>query len=295
VVRGAPLPAGTPLLALVGPDIRLHTAALEPDTDSNRLTVNLEWSTARRLASNYGISVRLVDPNGVRRVATDSQPGYGFTPTSLWRPDERVADRYNLSLPDDLPPGDRYRLAIVFYQKSSLAELARVALGPFTLPIESPLSFETPPRRFALPLLSHPLEIDFVDSVGGNHIRLAGYDSISQSNSFDLTLWWTAPHPPQKDYTVFVHFFDPATEDILVQQDAMPLQGSHPTSGWLAGEVVSETIRLDLADVPPGAYRVAVGLYQASTGIRLSAITPDGDSLPDQRLVLPDEFKVTGK
>ena len=295
VVHGAPLPSGTPLLARVGPDIRLHTAALELDTESNRLTVNLEWSTARRMASNYGISVRLVDPNGVRRVATDSQPGYGFTPTSLWRPDERVADRYNLSLPDDLPPGDRYRLTIVFYQGSSLAEVARVALGPFTLPLESPVSFETPPRRFALPLLSQPLDIDFVDSVGGDHIRLAGYDLIPQSNSFDLTLWWTAPNQPQKDYTVFVHLFEPATEDILVQQDAMPLQGSHPTSGWLAGEVVSETLRLDLVDVPPGAYRVAVGLYQASTGVRLSAITPGGDSLPDQRLVLPDELEATGK
>jgi hypothetical protein len=168
-------------------------------------------------------------------------------------------------------------------------------LGPFTLPLDAPVSLDTPPRHFELPLLSHPLDIDFEDTTGGDHIRLAGYDLTSQANSVDLTLWWTAPIPPQKDYTVFVHLFDPATEDIPVQHDAMPRQGSHPTSSWLAGEVVSETIHLDLAGVPPRTYRMAVGLYEASTGIRLSAIAPGDAALPGQRLVLPDELEATGE
>lgn len=291
VTQGAPVPADAPLLALVGPDIRLHAAGLAPGPGSDHLTVRLEWSTVRRLARNYGISVRLLDPNG-DLTATDTQPGYGFAPTSLWRPGERVADRYTLRLPAELPSGDGYRLAIVFYQFPSLTEVARVGLGPFTLPLEVPHIFEPGPRLFELPKLPHSLDVDFVDSVGGDRIRLAGYDVATHATSLDLTLWWVAQRQPRVDYTVFVHLFDPQTEVIPVQHDAMPRQGSYPTSGWLAGEVVSETIRLSLDGAPPGAYRLAVGFYQVATRDRLSAVAADGASLPDGRLILPDVLEV---
>ena len=75
----------------------------------------------------------------------------------------------------------------------------------------------------------------------------------------------------------------------------MPRQGSYPTSGWLAGEVVSETIRLLLFDVLAGDYRLAVGLYDAITSDRLATVDPNGVPLPDIRLILPDEIKVSGK
>jgi hypothetical protein len=302
VTKGAPLPADAPLLALVGPDIRLHTAEMEQTlgvAGPSTLTVGLEWSSVRPLASNLKVSVRLLDPNGDLRVSTDTQPGYGFSPTSLWRPDERVGDRYVLLLPDDLPADDGYRLVFVFYQATSLAEVARVELGPFALPLGAAVVFEPRPRLFELPMLSRVLDAGFTDptdSSGGDHIRLAGYDLMVKGESLDLTLWWVAQRQPRVDYTVFAHLFNPTAEaDIVAQNDAMPRQGSCPTSGWLEGEVVSDTIRLSLADVPPGAYRLAIGLYDAATGDRLAATAADGKSLPDQRMILPDEIIVNGE
>jgi hypothetical protein len=297
VISGAPVPPDAPVLALAGPDIRLHAAELAPGPESNQLTVDLEWSTVRRLAANYAISLRLLDPDGVQRAQPpDTQPGYGFAPTSLWRPGEQVADRYTLPLPNDLSPGDGYRLTFVFYRHSS--QVARVALGPFALPLASRHVFEPPARLFELPPLSHPLNVDYVnpaDSTGSDQIRLAGYALQPRAETLDLTLWWVAQRQPQTDYTVFVHLFDLQTEAIPVQHDAMPRQGTYPTSGWLAGEVVSDTISLSLDDVPPGEYRLAVGLYEVTTGDRLPVTAPDGTPLPDGRLVLPDEIKVSGE
>jgi len=141
VTQGSPVPPDAPVLALVGSDIRLHTAKLEPSPDAQHLTVQLEWSTLRRLAANYGISIRLMDPEGKLRIQIDTQPGYGFAPTSLWQPGERMADRYVLPLPEDLPAGQGYRLGFVFYQVPTVTEVARVELGPFALPLESPFDF----------------------------------------------------------------------------------------------------------------------------------------------------------
>jgi hypothetical protein len=296
VTEGAPLAEDAPLLAAVGPDMRLHAAHLEPTPESDDLTIHLEWSAARRMARNYKISVRLLDPDGDMRVSRDTQPGYGFAPTSLWRPGERIGDRYVISLPDDLPPGDGYRLSFVFYQEPSLAEVARVELGPFALPLASPLVFEPRPRLFELPVLSQPLDVDFTGPAAGDasdHIQLAGADLMVEGEVANLSLWWIALSQPQKDYTVFVHLFDPADPALIVtQNDAMPRQGSYPTSSWLGSEVVSDTIRLSLADVPPGTYRLALGLYDATTMDRLVVIGPDGLPLPDGRLILPGEVEV---
>jgi hypothetical protein len=294
VTEGALVASDAPLLGLVGPSMRLHAAHLEPAAESGELGIQLEWSAAGRMAQNYKISVRLLDPDGNLRASTDTQPGYGFAPTSMWRPGERVGDRYFLPLPEDLAPGDGYRLSFVFYEEPSLAEVARVELGPFALPLESAVTFEPSPRLFELPVLPGRLDVDFTGpGDGGDHIRLAGADLTAGDEAADLTLWWVAESPPQKDYTVFVHVFDredPST--IVTQDDAMPRRGSYPTSGWMAGEVVSDTIRLSLADLSPGTYGLAVGLYDEMTGDRLVATSPGGRSLPDGRLVLPHAIEV---
>ena len=57
-------------------------------------------------------------------------------------------------------------------------------------------------------------------------------------------------------------------------------------------EVVSDTLELFLGDAPPGDYQLAIGLYDATTGARLSAWALDGGHLKEQELVLPDVVEV---
>jgi hypothetical protein len=104
-------------------------------------------------------------------------------------------------------------------------------------------------------------------------------------------LWWLALKTPAADYTVFAHLFDPATEELVAQSDAQPRRGTYPTSWWTVGEVVSDTVTLPLADISDGSYRLAVGLYD-QTITRLQATGPDGQPIPDNRLILPLQVTV---
>jgi hypothetical protein len=280
VPRGPALPVDAAVLAPFGPAIRLHAATVsQPAPD--RLSLQLAWSTRYPLAANYAISLRLMDPDGQPRLALDGQPGYGFLPTSTWRPGELVTDRYLFTLPDDLAPGSGYHLRVVLYQIPSLAALGQVSVGDFALPLETPFEMRRPPRSFSLPALEHGVGAEF-----GGEVRLAGYELEQGETALGVTLWWQSLQSPQADYTVFVHLFDPAAETIVVQHDAMPQDGTYPTSWWAAGEVVSETATLSLEGVPPGEYQLAVGLFD-HTMTRLAAVGPDGARVPDNRLVLP--------
>jgi hypothetical protein len=291
VPHGPSLPAEMAVLAPFGPTIRLHTATVA-QLGPRRLAVRLAWSAVRPTAANYGLSLRILDGEGQLRIQLDTQPGYGFLPTSLWRPDELIADHYVLALPDDLPAGDGYQLEVLLYQAPTLEPVGRAIVGPFRLPMaeSAPFSARRPPRVFILPPLAHPVDVDF-----GGDVRLAGYDlqtgQDQAKKSLQLMLWWQALKTPTADYTVFVHLFDPVTEELVAQSDAQPRLGTYPTSWWTVGEVVSDTITLPLAGIPEGNYWLAVGLYD-QTITRLQATGPDEQPILDDRLVLPSQVTV---
>jgi len=285
VPHGPSLRADSSALAPFGPAIRLHAATVD-QLDPHRLAVRLTWSVVRPVAVNYGISLRLLDAEDQRRVALDTQPGYGFLPTSTWRPDELVIDRYILDLPEDLSPGQGYRLAVILYQVSTWEPIGQARLGDLSLPLEKPFEARRPPRVFSLPSLRYPVGVDF-----GEEVRLAGYDLAREPGVLRLTLWWQALESPQADYTVFVHLFDAATEDILVQSDAIPQGGAYPTSLWTSGEVVSETVTLPLEQLAEGTYRLGVGLYD-QTLTRLQAVGADARPVPNGRVILPERVVI---
>ncbi len=146
--------------------------------------------------------------------------------------------------------------------------------------MEDPLSIEQRARLFTPPLISHPLEATF-----GGVIRLLGYDLTREEGKLELTLWWQAVEPPGRDYKRFVHLYD-AAGHVLTQSDAMPRDWGYPTSWWAAGEVVSETVRLDES---AGSTALGIGWYDPQTMKRLHAVDAAGNPLPDDRLPVPLE------
>jgi hypothetical protein len=391
--------------------ILLHHVRAEQVTPT-QLAVTLDWSVTRAVEANYAIAVRL---HGVTSI--DTQPGYGFLPTSLWRPGELIADRYTLKLPEGMPPRNDYQVGVLLYDGATQAgagdlyaqknvaltlysrrpadsptlahfglEIALATLDvparheqgkptldinagwlataaqsteriarwtiydsdgmvvftqtidlvagspaslwpagayvvgqtPLNIPVGlapgkyrlgvtvlnlstrseegsylAPSTFEIigHPRTFTIVPMQHHTDVAF-----GQQIRLLGYDvQLPISNikpQTTLTLYWQAAVAPRDDYKVFVHLFNPADERIATQHDAMPLDGRYPTSWWAAGEVVSETVTLNLKDVKPGVYRLAVGLYEPDTVTRLAAVGPDGARLEADRLVLLENVTV---
>jgi hypothetical protein len=142
-------------------------------------------------------------------------------------------------------------------------------------------------RQFAAP----PFQIA-VNAVLGGEIRLLGADLAQAVTELRLTLHWQAGErwasegqvPP--DYVVFVHLYDPDNETIVAQSDARPRRGTYPTSSWTANEVVSEEIVLDLSAVPPGSYRLGLGMVEADGIDRAPVVDARGEVVPGGRLVL---------
>jgi hypothetical protein len=57
---------------------------------------------------------------------------------------------------------------------------------------------------------------------------------------------------------------------VIAQSDAIPAQGSRPTTGWRAGEYLVDPHQVAFhADAIAGAARLIVGMYDATTGERV--------------------------
>jgi hypothetical protein len=252
-------------------------------TRSNQLDVLLTWSARGNLAANYGISLRLRDSFGKQWVVTDTQPGYGFQPTSVWQPGT-LNDAYTLDLPPDLPRDQTYALDVILYRVASQQEVGRTTIDGIRLDPHDWQSIEPPARNFTAPAMAHAL-----DAVLGDQIRLLGYDLKREGDMLKIDLAWQALHNIDRNYKVFAHVFDPATETIVAQWDAMPRANAYPTSRWIANEVVTETLTIPLTAVLPGDYRIAIGLYEPASRLPVSGTI--GIDAAHQRVILPEAIK----
>jgi hypothetical protein len=93
-----------------------------------------------------------------------------------------------------------------------------------------------------------------------------------------LTLYWRAGFVDDENYTVFTQVIDHAGQ-MWAGQDNWPQAGEFPTSLWLAGEFVTDRYELALpSDIPPGEYRIEVGMYLLETMERLPVLGKDAQT-----------------
>ncbi|MBI5960448.1 MAG: hypothetical protein HY866_17030, partial [Chloroflexi bacterium] len=101
-----------------------------------------------------------------------------------------------------------------------------------------------------------------------------------------VRLDWLGPAPQSGDGVVFIHLYnqsnlntEPAAQVVL-----RPMRGVWPPGNWLPGVIHDEFIVPLPDDLPPGIYRVAVGMFEARTGDRYPVAGQDTD--PDRRLFI---------
>ena len=120
--------------------------------------------------------------------------------------------------------------------------------------------------------------------------RLLGFEAtqvtITAGESASFSLFWEAINTPSLDYTVFVHLLD-ENDNIVASHDSQPLAGRYPTSIWTPGERILDPHPLPTPDsLPPGQYRLAIGLYYQPTGERLPLNFANNGSDSEGRLIL---------
>ncbi|HWQ13746.1 MAG TPA: glycosyl transferase [Roseiflexaceae bacterium] len=135
------------------------------------------------------------------------------------------------------------------------------------------------PRPFATPL----------DARFGTGLTLRGVTVERAPGRITVTPAWDVRTPPAGDYHAFVHLLD-AQGRRVAQVDAPPGGGDAPPTGrWQAGQQIAVPLPLELPPaLPPGAYRLTLGLYDTASGARLplTAGTPADPAVAGEHALL---------
>lgn len=124
----------TPVEAELGDRIRLVGYTLEAETEAqsrgvcdplqfpdtvllepgDRLNLTLLWEASFRIPQDYTVSVHVYDEKEQIWGQKDSPPVNGSYPTSIWSPNEKILDRYEIQVDPEAPLG-KYRIAVIMY------------------------------------------------------------------------------------------------------------------------------------------------------------------------------------
>ncbi len=268
---GRPLgPESLPIAARrpidLGDGIRFlgYTVDGGPVTPGAARRVNLFWQATAAPTADYTAFVQLLGADGAPAALWEAPPGAAYA-TSGWASGTLIRTQATLRVPATVADG-KYRVIGGLFRAAD-GERLRTAGGDDFVSLGS-LGVVGRGHVTALPQVEYAADARFGDAA-----RLVGYDlsvtHVAPDASLDVTLHWEALAATDRPYTVFVQLLDEAGR-AWGFGDAEPGAGAFPTTGWLAGEYLADAHSvLVMGDAPPGAYRLAVGLYDAETGKRL--------------------------
>ncbi|MFN8373383.1 MAG: glycosyltransferase family 39 protein [Anaerolineae bacterium] len=138
-------------------------------------------------------------------------------------------------------------------------------------------TIESLPAQFDAPPFDMPINVS-IPNVG----TLVGYTiesaAIDHTQPLPITLVWLAENATPIPYTVFVQLLDTSGQ-VIAQSDSAPAQNSRPTTGWRAGEYISDAHLLQFNEhAAAGTATLIVGMYDPETFERV-AIAPGVDAL----------------
>jgi hypothetical protein len=259
---------------------RLDARALRVTARDERvLDLQLQWLTRQALNQNYNYSIRLVDGSGRQVAQQDGQPGFGFLPSSGWSAGLWTDDWIGLNMVEAIRAtnGPLDLVARLYEVPGGDVVLTRL-LGQLEWRQER-LVFTPVEPVFALSGQATSLAAAFGPTDSGVMIDLAGIDADYGEDALNLTLYWSAENMLPEDLTHFVHLED-ADGAIVAQHDGMPRHNSYPTSQWVAGEIVADSLRIDLSPLEAGDYTLYVGLYHLQNGLAARLPVADDGGLP---------------
>jgi hypothetical protein len=131
----APLPEepATPLNVCFGEVVQLRGYAVADWSvaPGEIVPVTLFWGAREAIDASYKVSVQVLDSESGLLAQVDTAPRDGLAPTTTWRSEQTLVDRYGILIPDGAPSG-RYRLAVALYHPSTGQRLSVTVEGEST-------------------------------------------------------------------------------------------------------------------------------------------------------------------
>lgn len=241
-------------------DVGLIRASATPTEPIQGAVIHVDarWAGTAPPERDYDACLALIKGDGVL-AQSQCMPLSASWPTSLWQEDEIVRSHYGFRIEQTLESDD-YELRLTLADHASEDDVGEAVV------LDRVRVHALQPER--------PLDIRL-----GDELILRGYDLARSDEALQLILYWQAQRGMETSYKMFTHVVDPATDEIVVQDDAVPRRWTYPTTQWQPGEVVEDTIRLSLDGVPSGQYQLRIGCYDPDTGERLPVHGARGDML----------------
>jgi hypothetical protein len=251
--------------ATLAPGIRLLGYDLpQAETDAGaKLAFMLYWQAATAQTRDLKALLQLADLSGAAVYSADVAPISDQFPTSRLLAGDVLRGPNAVRIPASMP-GGTFALRLRLVDESGAAQGDVVELGRVTVHV---------PERTMTPPHVESLRVAQVDL--GGEVRLIGYDlnatKLAPGAALTVTVYWQAQREMVSDYKAFVHLLDAAGR-LAVGSDTIPANWTRPTTGWIAGEYITDPHTLKLpANLPPGDYRLEVGLYEEDSGVRLGS------------------------
>ncbi|MHB9089908.1 MAG: hypothetical protein ACYC7H_00675, partial [Chloroflexota bacterium] len=260
--------------ALAGAKFPAGTAV----TPGQALSVELYWEAKTNVGAAYDVILSLVGPDGKESARSGGPTAGGRYPTDKWRSGDVVRDPRQLPVSARAAAGE-HRLSVTVTEKATGKQTGPFDLGTVTVQ-EVARAFNPPATARSVPAPN-----DF-----GGTAALLGY-SLQPENPLPgekmvLTLYWKAETETDRRLKVFTHVLGPA--GVVAQSDAEPADGARPLTGWVAGEVVTDTHPITLpAPLAVGEYGLEVGLYDPTDGKRLDVRDASGRATDSRLLLAP--------
>ena len=249
------------------------------------LPVELCWMPLAQTDVPYAVFVQLLDLGQLDEQVSPGMwgqrrtyPGLGNLPTDRWPPASPFCDKVLVQVSPDTPTPLGAAIEVGFIDprtesrlqatnaEGALLEISFLRGVPVLSPGE-PLASELSPHY----ILGDVIGLDQVEAERGR-------DAIT------LTLTWQSLQPVPYDATTFVHVRG-ADGELLAQVDRQPLDGRFPTSYWLPGQVVTDTIRLSLTRLYDGPLTLNIGMYTWPSLERLPVVDTTGALQRDNVMV----------
>ncbi len=271
-----------PLTAALGKPVQLlgYTLAKESFRSGENLAVTLFWRCVEPPGEPLQLGLRLAQAGQTVTEGRFAPAGPGY-PAEQWQAGDILRWPHALTIPAEAASGT-YDLYANLYGPDG-----RPLAAQDVLVAQVPVEHQE--RNFTAPNPQTPLTVTL-----GDQVRLLGYDlqesSARPGDTLHLTLYWQALKPGATPQTVFTHLLD-AQGAVSGQKDSVPVNGTRPTTGWVAGEIITDPYEIPVnADAQPGPHQIEIGLYDPATGKRLPVTS--GQGAGEDRVLLPGVIEI---